>query len=133
MTALSPSDIDRFGKLLGLLASNHDGERAAAALKATQFLRARALDWADVADLMRPRPAPAYHARPSTEYPYPPTRTGRHRANLLRLSGFPWSDAEKDFLWDVSAESTRLSRKQHEMLRELEQKAAQWVAEGGAK
>jgi hypothetical protein len=41
-------DLDRFRKVVGLLASDHDGERAAAALKATAMLRAAGRSWADI-------------------------------------------------------------------------------------
>ena len=41
-------DVARFRKILGLLGSAHDGERAAAALKATAMLREGGKTWADV-------------------------------------------------------------------------------------
>ena len=41
-------DSARFRKVCGLLASSHDGERAAAALKATAMLRAAGMSWAQV-------------------------------------------------------------------------------------
>jgi len=37
----------RLAKLCGMLGSSHDGERAAAALKATEFLKAHNLTWHD--------------------------------------------------------------------------------------
>ena len=40
--------IDRLIKLLGMLGSAHDGERAAAGLKAHEFIKRRGLCWADV-------------------------------------------------------------------------------------
>ena len=43
-----PLDPDRLVKLLGMLGSDHAGERAAAGLKAYQLLRSRGLTWADV-------------------------------------------------------------------------------------
>lgn len=46
---MTPSDLDRFRKLCGLLGSDQVGERAAAALKATDFLEQHGLGWADVA------------------------------------------------------------------------------------
>ena len=57
MSALPPTDAVKFGKIIGLLASNHDGERATAALKATEFLRAREMGWGNVADAMIAVPA----------------------------------------------------------------------------
>ena len=44
----SALDVDLFRKVAGLLGSDHDGERAAAALKATTMLRAAGRSWADV-------------------------------------------------------------------------------------
>lgn len=41
-------DLERFRRLCGMLGSEHVGERAAAALKATAFLREHGLTWADV-------------------------------------------------------------------------------------
>lgn len=40
--------LDRLRKLCGMLGSAHDGERAAAALKADQLLRDSGLTWRDV-------------------------------------------------------------------------------------
>lgn len=45
MTAPDGKAVARLGKLLPLLASPHDGERAAAALLATRHLAALGLDW----------------------------------------------------------------------------------------
>lgn len=41
-------DLPRFLKLCGMLASPNDGERAAAALKASEMLKAADLTWHDV-------------------------------------------------------------------------------------
>jgi len=43
-------DKDRFAKVCGLMTSNFDGERSAAAERATQMLRAAGLTWSDVVD-----------------------------------------------------------------------------------
>jgi hypothetical protein len=40
--------VERLIKLLGMLGSAHDGERAAAGLKAHEFIKARGLCWADL-------------------------------------------------------------------------------------
>ena len=45
---MTPSDLERFRKLAGLLGSDQVGERAAAALKCTELLKAHGLTWADV-------------------------------------------------------------------------------------
>jgi hypothetical protein len=49
MTAiLDPQTADRLAKLLGLLGSAHDGERAAAGAKADALVRERGLTWRQV-------------------------------------------------------------------------------------
>ena len=53
MTALSETELVRLEKLLGLLSSDHAGERASAGAMAWRFLRERRLTWADV---LRPSP-----------------------------------------------------------------------------
>ena len=45
---LSPEVADRLAKLLGMLGSDHAGERAAAGLKATALLKREGLRWLDV-------------------------------------------------------------------------------------
>jgi hypothetical protein len=47
MTLLAP-DVSRLGKICSLFSSNHTGERAAAAFKADQIVRAAGLTWPDV-------------------------------------------------------------------------------------
>jgi hypothetical protein len=46
--AVSAQVIDRLRKLLGMLGSDHEGERAAAGRIASDLLRAHRLTWADV-------------------------------------------------------------------------------------
>jgi hypothetical protein len=48
---LDRESIDRLIKLLGMLGSAHDGERAAAGLKAHEFIRRHGLCWADIIHL----------------------------------------------------------------------------------
>jgi hypothetical protein len=45
---LNEADVKRLVRLLGMLGSDHIGERAAAALKADEFVRDHGLSWADV-------------------------------------------------------------------------------------
>jgi hypothetical protein len=61
MTALDRPSIDRLIKLLGMLGSAHDGERAAAGLKAHQLVTRSGLQWSDVIAL--PLPAVEPHWR----------------------------------------------------------------------
>jgi hypothetical protein len=45
---LDDASAERLAKILGMLGSSHDGERAAAALKAHEMVRAAGLTWRDV-------------------------------------------------------------------------------------
>jgi hypothetical protein len=56
MKLLDPRSAERLVKLLGMLGSNHDGERAAAAFKANELVREHGLVWSDV---IRPNDARA--------------------------------------------------------------------------
>jgi hypothetical protein len=51
MVRLDRDAIEKLCKLLGMLGSAHDGERAAAGLKAHEFLKRLGLCWADVISL----------------------------------------------------------------------------------
>ncbi len=46
---MDPNTAARFRKVCGMLGSSHDGERAAAALKATELLKQIGANWGDVA------------------------------------------------------------------------------------
>jgi hypothetical protein len=48
MDRLPPDALERLIKLLGMLGSAHDGERAAAGLKAHEFIRRHGLSWSDI-------------------------------------------------------------------------------------
>jgi hypothetical protein len=48
MDQLGPDALERLVKLLGMLGSAHDGERAAAGLKAHQLIHRFGLQWADI-------------------------------------------------------------------------------------
>jgi hypothetical protein len=45
---LTPTALDRLVKLLGMLGSAHAGERAAAGLKAHEFVKHHGLQWSDL-------------------------------------------------------------------------------------
>ena len=51
LTVFSPAEAALFAKICGLLGSSFDGERAAAACKATEFLKARGLSWGEFVHL----------------------------------------------------------------------------------
>jgi hypothetical protein len=106
MSVLDPRDADRFGKIIGLLGSNHDGERAAAALKATEFLRARQLGWPDVAEMLKP--APVLYA------PIPGRAPRCHQVDARQClaSGFAWKPHEADFLRQMTTQRQKPSERQ---------------------
>jgi hypothetical protein len=61
MADLPRDQLDRLIKVLGLLGSNHDGERAAAANLATSILKKHGATWGDLISRRnndRPRPPP---------------------------------------------------------------------------
>jgi hypothetical protein len=60
MDRLGPDALERLIKLLGMLGSVHDGERAAAGLKANELIRRHGLTWSDVllTTPMPPSPPP---------------------------------------------------------------------------
>jgi hypothetical protein len=53
---LAPDALERLIKLLGMLGSAHDGERAAAGLKAHELIRRHGLTWSDI--LAAPQTSP---------------------------------------------------------------------------
>jgi hypothetical protein len=61
MSALDRTTVDRLIKLLGLLGGVHDGERAAAGVKAHELLKRSGPQWADVIAV----PPPPVIAQPS--------------------------------------------------------------------
>ena len=124
MSALLPPETSRLVKLLGMLGSDHAGERAAAGLKAHNLLADRRLTWADVI-------APArlwlrvVVAR----------RRRDHQGRALRLldCGFAWNDWERKFLLSIARWHGDLTAKQLARLRDLGAAAAAWrkTQEGG--
>ena len=110
VTPLAPADLDRFGKLLGLLGSNHDGERAAAALKATEFLNARRMAWLDVAEMLK-QPPVLYRPQPVS-----PSRSHQMDARRCLQSGLPWKPHEREFLLQMASQARRPSDRQQDWL-----------------
>ena len=61
---LAPADRAKLSAILGRLGSDHDGERAAAGLLASRFMRDHGLTWPDVLAA----PAPTTPPPPATEW-----------------------------------------------------------------
>ena len=70
-STIDQSAIDRLTKLLGMLGSAHDGERAVAAAKADELVRSRGLTWSDV--VARPQPVSAPRRSSSEAWHEPET------------------------------------------------------------
>jgi hypothetical protein len=111
VSALAPQDVDQFGKILGLLASDHDGERAVAARKATEFLIRRDLHWCDVAQQLKHPPMVVERVAPS--------RSHQMDARRCLQSGKPWKPHEREFLHQMAAQRSRPSAKQQAWLHGL--------------
>jgi hypothetical protein len=112
MTALlNPRTADRLAKLCGMFGSDHDGERAAAALKADQLVRAHGLRWGEVI-------SPVLVKAPSTAWT---STTADNIAFALRNIG-ALSMWERGFLYSVRSKH-KLSDKQLAVLEQIVAKA----------
>lgn len=116
---LTNTDRDRLIKVLGLLESNHDGERAAAGFMAAQMLRDRGLDWND---LISPAEPPALR-QPVTvrsmRVPTYPASSWIAQIQFLRRHAARLNAWETEFLRSAVAR-TRLTTRQGEILFEIQ-------------
>lgn len=111
---METKDIERLGKLMGLLGSNHDGERAAAALKATQFLETKGMRWSDVIDLLMGG------GRERVRVIYESVIPDHQEMAQYCLDGeFAWRSHEEKFLKQIALQLRNPSDKQMEWLRGL--------------
>ena len=123
MPALPARDLDRLTKLLGLLGSDHDGERATAARMASDLLRAHRLTWADVLGPAPPRPCPACTAHRAPRG----AAAGSWRQTLATLAELAvrrpalFTDWERAFICNLLDRRT-ISERQREILAELAEK-----------
>jgi hypothetical protein len=109
---LDPRNLERLVKLLGMLGSDHDGERAAAAAKASELVRAHGLTWLDVI----PTAPTSYrheHTKRSNGDAGADWRTMRdfcaQRSSLLR-------SREQEFIDDINGWHGALTPKQSDWL-----------------
>ncbi len=117
LAALPAPTADRLAKVCGLLASSHDGERAAAAAKASEMLRAAGWSWRDLVERgAKPAPPAAAQHQPC----------GDHRARAARLlAGARTLDRwERDFLASIGRRAAPLTEKQEAVLARLERDRA---------
>lgn len=114
MTALSAVDGARLSKMAGLLGSAHPGERDAAALAVTRFLKDRDLTWQQVL------------APPAIEKKLPEIGTWRQTVARCLAHQGSLRSWERQFLADLPG-FRRLSTKQRYCLAEI---AARVLGEG---
>ena len=88
---LNPADIERLGKFLGMLGSDHEGERANAAMMADRLVRDRGTTWPALLE-----PLLASCGTPPSYLPH-----RRDALMCLDRSGL-WTDKEFDFLLNIS-------------------------------
>lgn len=115
MCALDPGLASRLAKVCGLLGSDHDGERAAAAWQATKLLRNAGLTWSDVIGPALSAPQPSPSCAPPSSRPY-----AAKVAWALRYAAW-LTEWEHNFLRDV-ARRRRLSPKQAAVLEKIDAK-----------
>jgi hypothetical protein len=95
--------------LESLFSSNHDGERASAALKADQLIRSRGLTWKQIITVAPPWPS--QKSPPSQSWG---ELLAEAQANIEHAS--LW---EESFLWGISRQRNPLSASQQRKLAEI--------------
>ena len=112
--ALDCADRQRLARVLGMLGSDHAGERDAAGLAATRILRDRGITWAQVLE------PPRWQER----LPREPPQTPPERSDIaVALSAFDrLTEWERGFVVSLRARH-RISPRQAEILREIAAKA----------
>ena len=121
MSDLAPADTQRLTKLCGMLGSAHAGERAAAALKAHNFLVERELSWSDI--IGSSSLAPPRRGRVSN--------AGQCRCAFLLECGFAWNEWELQFLTSLTTWEGEFTPKQSARLFALDEKASAWMEREG--
>jgi hypothetical protein len=116
---LTPADRAKLAAILGRLGSDFDGERAAAGLLATRFMRDHALTWPDL--LAAPAPAT----------PPPPPADWRRRAAWCAERAELLSGWEASFLAGMAQRAAPPTEKQGRVLDRLVQRRV--AAGGGAR
>lgn len=97
---LPPPDADKLAKVCGLLSSDHDGERAAAAFRATAILRAAGLTWRQLVERACAGPPAA-----------PTVATGEGNDDLP----VPWTEA----VWACERTTWRLTEWELQFIRSI--------------
>jgi hypothetical protein len=113
---LPPADRDKLAKLLGMLGSDHPGERDNAAVAADRLVRQRGLTWPDV---LQPQIVESWTQPPQPPPPPPDEPVGwRQIARQCLLYPQSMNDWERHFLIDLSRRRS-LSPKQMACLQRI--------------
>jgi hypothetical protein len=99
---LDPRAAEHLCKLLGMLGSRHDGERAAAAWKVHEFIRQIGLTWPDIIISVPMVPA-----------------DWRRMATACREQGYRLTPREFDFVNNIAMRGREPSEKQLKWLRDI--------------
>ena len=118
-TCATPEDRAKLAKLLGLLGSDHGGERDAAGLAAHRYLRARGLTWEGV---LGQAPAP-YQQMTTRQAPEPASSPHLMVEWCIARGGF-LSQWERNFLHSLVQYGycARLTRKQQSVVDDITRK-----------
>lgn len=108
MAVLASPDLDRLAKLLGMLGSEHEGERASAALMADKLVRERGLTWPQVLQPLAQSAGALGSGLPHR----------RDAFECLAVDGI-WSEQEADFLLNISRKRREPSPAQAKWLADL--------------
>jgi hypothetical protein len=97
MDRLGPDALERLIKLLGMLGSVHDGERAAAGLKAHEFIRRHGLQWSDI--IVATPPKIGWREKVRACQAYRQLLDHRERAFVDTLELWRGTPTEKQLAW----------------------------------
>ena len=117
MMALPPDIVDRLAKICGLLGSDQDGERAAAAWHASQILFEHKLTWRDLIQ--------AAGSRHDAPIRFEPTPSWRDRVDECLGCHWRFTEWELEFLRSLAVRYRPPSPKQEAVLARLHSKATQ--------
>lgn len=118
VAALPPDAIVRLAKLLGMLGSDHVGERAAAGLKATELLRAHGTTWTDLIEQLN-APAQRQPKRHTQKSPWRIAAEACLSSHDSDTPGPTLTAWEFGFVTDILERGWTLSEKQEVVLRRV--------------
>jgi hypothetical protein len=101
MQQLTPDALERLIKLLGMLGSAHDGEPAAAGLKANELIRRHGLTWKELLLGLAPTSSErqAWRDKVAACTAHQHCLNDRERAFVLSLAKWRGTPTEKQLAW----------------------------------